>query len=609
MGVNMALFPKIRGVRRHGVQILVDSLCWGIAIIVAIFLRYDLSWGLTDWTPVLISCISAAVLQFGIGWSLGLYRGRYPYGSFDEIKALITLVITAGMLLFLAVMMIPGTTGIPRSATIIAIPIAFSLMGAVRYLVRLSAERNNFPDASAQRTLVYGAGHLGENVTRAMLRDTSSPYIPVGLIDDDPRKQHLRLFGVPMMGRGSDLSAIAQATKAEAVILCVARAEADFLRELSDRADAAGLRLLVLPILSEILEGHTGLVDLRDVAIEDIIGRHPVDTEIESIADYIEGNVVLVTGAGGSIGSELCRQLAKFSPRQLLMLDRDESGLHGTQMSIAGHGLLDTDDVILVDIRDRESLTHIMTSRKPDVVFHAAALKHLPMLEQYPQEAWQTNVIGTLNVLQSARESGVKTFVNISTDKAADPTSILGHSKRLGEQLTSWFAQQTGAEYLSVRFGNVLGSRGSVLPTFVAQIEAGGPVTVTHPEVTRFFMTIPEACQLVIQAGAIGRPAEVLILDMGQPVKILDVAKRMIAKSRRQIEVRFTGLRDGEKLHEDLIGRGESDERPLHHLISHTMVDPVDPANLDIEHWLLKCGKPMSFLSYNYNEFRESNSR
>jgi dTDP-glucose 4,6-dehydratase len=286
----------------------------------------------------------------------------------------------------------------------------------------------------------------------------------------------------------------------------------------------------------------------------------------------------------------------RFSPAEVIMLDRDETGLQGTQISISGHGLLDTDEVVLADIRDEKTIEEIFLNRRPEVVFHAAALKHLPMLEQYPNEAWQTNVIGTLNVLRAARAAGVETFVNISTDKAANPTSVLGHSKRLGEKLTAWFAHDTQKAYLSVRFGNVIGSRGSMLPTFAAQIEAGGPLTLTHPDVTRYFMTIPEACQLVVQAGAIGRPGEVLILDMGEPVRIMDVAERMIAKSGREISISVTGLRQGEKLHEDLVGFGEADERPIHPKISHNGVPPLSPDDLVPSHWVMKNAQPTNEL-------------
>ena len=279
-------------------------------------------------------------------------------------------------------------------------------------------------------------------------------------------------------------------------------------------------------------------------------------------------------------------------------LDRDESGLHTTQISIFGHGLLDTKDAVLADIRDAESLQQVFRDRRPEVVFHAAALKHLPMLEQYPAEAWKTNVLGTLNVLNAAMDIGVERFVNVSTDKAADPTSVLGHSKRMAERLTAWAARQDAGSYVSVRFGNVLGSRGSMLPTFQAQIEKGGPVTVTHPDVTRYFMTIPEACELVVQAGAIGEDGQVMILDMGEPVRIMEVAERMIEMSGKDVEIVFTGLRHGEKLHEDLFSVNEQVESPLHPRITHAPVVPASPHVLAYEPWL-EAAKDKSALAAN----------
>jgi dTDP-glucose 4,6-dehydratase len=271
-----------------------------------------------------------------------------------------------------------------------------------------------------------------------------------------------------------------------------------------------------------------------------------------------------------------------------MMLDRDETALQEVQLTITGHGLLDSDEVLLSDIRDEDALGAIFANRRPQVVFHAAALKHLSMLEQYPDEAWKTNVLGTLNVLRASMQQGVETFVNISTDKAANPTSVLGHSKRVAEKLTAWAAEQSGRPYISVRFGNVLGSRGSMLPLFSSMIDAGGPLTITHPDVTRYFMTIPEACQLVVQAGGIGSPGEVLILDMGEPVRIIDVAHRMIEMSGKDIEIVYTGLRPGEKLHEVLVGEDESDERPIHPKIAHARIEPLAPERLNRIGWLLE---------------------
>lgn len=566
-------------------QYAVDAEAWIIAITFAVLFRFDFVGSRVDWLSVGIITLVAILMQAALGWLWALYRGRHQQGAFHEAQTLLATVLSVAGVLFLVNLLFISPAGLPRSTALVALPVAFVLMGGSRYLQRLVMERKARPRESAQRTLVYGAGQTGAYLVRRMLSDSTSPYIPVGLIDDDPHKRHLRLSNVPVLGSHADLKSIAEQTQAVALVLCIARADADFIRYVSDKADEAGLRMMVLPLLSEILQGGMKLGDLRDVAIEDIIGRHPVNTEVESIAGYIAGKRVLVTGAGGSIGSELCRQLSTFSPKELIMLDRDESGLHGVQMTVSGHGLLDSNDVVLADIRDSASILEIFERRRPEVVFHAAALKHLPMLEQYPEEAWKTNVIGTLNVLMAARSVEAETFVNISTDKAANPTSVLGHSKRVAERLTAWCAAETGEAYLSVRFGNVIGSRGSMLPTFIAQIEGGGPVTVTDPDVTRFFMTIPEACQLVIQAGAIGRPGEALILDMGHPVKILDVAKRMIAMSGRDVEIVFTGLREGEKLHEELLGVSETDERPFHAQVTHTSVPPLNASDLDHKRW------------------------
>lgn len=351
---------------------------------------------------------------------------------------------------------------------------------------------------------------------------------------------------------------------------------------MSALTEAAGLRFLVLPPVSEMVGGRVQLSDIREVDIEDMLGRHQVKTDMREIAGYLTGRCVLVTGAGGSIGSELARQVHKFGPKELVLLDRDESALHGVQLSIYGQGLLDTPDMVLCDIRDNEALDAIFQLHKPDVVFHAAALKHLPMLEQYPDEGWKTNVLGTLNVLRASLRHGCDRFVNISTDKAADPSCVLGRTKRLAERLTAWFGSRYEGAWISVRFGNVLGSRGSMLSTFTSQIASGGPVTVTHPEVTRFFMTIPEACELTIQAGAIGEPGEVLVLDMGEPVRILDVAERLVAQASKTIEIVFTGLRPGEKMHEVLFSGDEAGECKHHPLISHVQVPPLDPATLPV---------------------------
>lgn len=313
----------------------------------------------------------------------------------------------------------------------------------------------------------------------------------------------------------------------------------------------------------------------------DLLGRLEIDSDDRGIAAIVTGRRVLVTGAGGSIGSELCRQLHRFAPESLIMVDRDESALHAVELSIAGRALFESRDVVVADIRDRERMLEVFGEHRPHVVFHAAALKHLPLLELYPGEGWKTNVGGTRNVLDAAAAVEVERFVNVSTDKAADPTSVLGHTKKVAERLTAHAAHRTRLPYVSVRFGNVLGSRGSVLEAFRSQAARGGPLTVTHPEATRYFMLIEEAVHLVLQAATIGGAGEALILDMGTPVRIDDVARRIAAESTEPVEIVYTGLRPGEKLHERLVGADEVGQTRIHPLISHVAVTPLDPGRLD----------------------------
>lgn len=574
---------------RSFMRLNVDCAIWLGATMTAVILRYEFRFEEVNWLPIILLGMAAGLLHIVFGFCLGLYSGRYQYGSFVEVRSLTVAVVIETLILSLALILVvallPEPVKIPRSSVLIAFPLALLVMFGLRYVWRLQLERSRQPNGQASPTLVVGAGNAGELIVRSMMTDPDSALRPVGLLDDDPTKKRLQLHGVRVLGGTHDIAKVAMETGAEVLVLAIAKAEAPLLRKLTDAGVSAGLRILVLPMIQQLASNNMSVSDLRSINIEDLLGRHPVDTRIEDVAGYVTGKRVLVTGAGGSIGSELCRQLYRFGPKELIMLDRDETGLQHAQLGTVGHGLLDSKDVVLANIREADTVEKIFQDRLPEVVFHAAALKHLPMLEQYPDEAWKTNVLGTLNVVNAARSVGVETFVNISTDKAANPTSALGHSKRVAEKITSWAAEDTGLNYLSVRFGNVIGSRGSMLPTFRTLIEAGGPVTVTHPEATRYFMTIPEACQLVIQAGGIGRPGEVLILDMGEPVKILDVAKRMIAMSGKKVEIVFTGLREGEKLHEVLVGHSENLERPFHPKISHTRADSLSPDRLDKKEW------------------------
>lgn len=578
------LFPLRRSdaLLRQSAQAGVDGLAWATALAVAVWGRYDFVTARMQLGEIAAFALLAIVGQVAIGWALSLYRGRYSFGSFEEVSGVAATVgAVTGLLAVTRLALATGST-LPRSAPILAAPVALLLMIAGRYVLRLRRERGLRPGTHAQRVLVLGGGNAGAQLVRQMLIDPEGKYLPVGVLDDDPYKRNLRISGVPVLGARGDMAAAAARVDASTLILALPQADAALVREIDEIASACDLRMKVVPALNELIDGHVRVSDVRDVDESDLMGRRPIDTDVESIASYLTGRRVLVTGAGGSIGSELCRQIHNFAPAELIMLDRDESALHALQLSIHGHGLLDSDEMVLVDIRDAETVLRIFAERRPDVVFHAAALKHLPLLQQFPSEAYKTNVLGTLNVLEASARVGVAKFVNISTDKAANPCSILGYSKRIAERLTTWQATHTDGNYLSVRFGNVLGSRGSFLRSFHAQIEAGGPVTVTDPEVTRYFMTIPEACQLVVQAAAIGTAGETLVLDMGEPVQIADVARRLVAASGKNIDIVYTGLRAGEKMHEDLFGDGEIAQRSEHPLVSHVSVPSLSPSDITV---------------------------
>jgi FlaA1/EpsC-like NDP-sugar epimerase len=474
---------------------------------------------------------------------------------------------------------------LPLSVPMLAGPIACCAMIGGRAAWRIALERAIRPsEEKAERVIVFGAGDGGLQVVRAMLSSPNSPYLPVALLDDNRDLRNLRVKSVRVVGGRAWIKTAAERYNATKLVIAVPSAGAELVRDLVALADEAGLGTMILPPVAELFGSAVQLGDIRELTEADLLGRRELNTEVESIAGYLTGRRVLVTGAGGSIGSELCRQLQKFAPASVVMLDRDESALQGVQISIEGRGLLDSRDLVVASIRDRARLVEVFEEHRPEVVFHAAALKHLSLLEMHPEEGFKTNVLGTQNLLSVSAEFGVQTFVNISTDKAADSTSVLGRTKRLAEQLTAHAAIAHPGTFLSVRFGNVLGSRGSVIPLFRAQIERGGPVTVTHPEVTRFFMTIEEACQLVIQAGAASEASgEVLVLDMGEPVPIVDLARRLIAESDRKIDIQFTGLRPGEKLHEVLFGPDEEPRPSAHPLISRVTVPPLNPVAIGLQ--------------------------
>ncbi len=578
--LNVLLLPSSSKVRR-GLQVAADALLMAAAVWVAENLRYEFAIPRDEVANTAWFALGAAGVFVLFAAARGLYSGRWGYGTFDEVSGLVTAI----GLTTIAMSAIDLAFGrpVPLSVPFIASTIVVCLAAGVRYVWRLTYEHRLLPSGDVlQPIIVIGAGEAGNQIVTAMLRNPQGRYLPVALIDDNPQKRNLRIRSVRVSGTRDDLGEIASRHRAKIAVLAVPSASSSVIREFAELARKADVQLLVVPSVSELYGARVDPSQIRAVTHADLLGRGEVDTDVDSIAGYVTGKRVLVTGAGGSIGSELSRQLYRFAPSRLVLLDRDESALHAVQLSIEGRALLDSRNLVVADIRDVDRMAEVFEEHRPHVVFHAAALKHLPLLEMHPGEALKTNVWGTHTLVEAANATGVERFVNVSTDKAADPTSVLGYTKRLAERVTAKAAVGSDGVFLSVRFGNVLGSRGSVLKAFAAQIKAGGPVTVTDIDVTRYFMTVEEAVQLVIQAGAVGRPGEALVLDMGEPIRIDDVAKRLIAEADRPIEIVYTGLRDGEKLHEVLFGVGEVGESPCHPRISHVAVPTIDVGLLPV---------------------------
>jgi FlaA1/EpsC-like NDP-sugar epimerase len=557
-----------------------DAASWICGLLAAAWMTRDLAG--IPFTPFTLGRDIAVItlLSAAAGLLAGLYRGRYQRGSLDEVMGV--GMAACVMALFLAVISPRLISGQHAALQAVAGSTMFALLAMLgaRYMLFAVRQHGRRSVVAAVNVIVFGAGEAGSMLVWRLKREPHSAYRPVAILDDDPAKRRLRIQGIQVLGDRTRMAEVAVRTGATVLVIAIARASGTAIRDLTAQAESCGLIPKVVPSVTELLTGSARIEGVRDPRITDLLGRRPVQTDVAAVAGHFTGKRILVTGAGGSIGSELCRQLHRFSPAELLMLDRDESALHAIQLALHGRALLDSDETILADIRDPHRVSEVFEQFRPQIVFHAAALKHLPLLERYPAEAVKSNVFGTRNVLEAAAGCGVESFVNISTDKAADPVSVLGYSKRIAERLTAHMAGRATGCYLSVRFGNVLGSRGSVLTALSAQVAAGGPVTVTHPEVTRYFMTVDEAVQLVLQAAVIGTSGEVLVLDMGEPVRIADIARRLAAGAPHPVDIVFSGLRPGEKLAEDLLGQGEVDNRPHHPLIRHAQVTQLPPEHL-----------------------------
>jgi FlaA1/EpsC-like NDP-sugar epimerase len=541
----------------------------------ALALRLDLSVPRTYYLVLSVYTALALLVKIAVFYRFGLYNRFWRYASVGELVTITAAVLCAGVVvtaLFHGLRAIGildlDQASFPRSLPVLDTALTLLAVGGLRFSVRAAEHfRHRRQPGAARRVLIIGAGSSGSLLVRELRANPRAGLEPVGFIDDDPAKRHLRIFGLPVIGPHTRLAEIARKTQAQEALIAIPSASGKTIRQIIDACQRAGLPSRTLPGLTEIISGQVSVNHLRPVKIEDLLRRAPVKTDLTAVRAMLAGRRVLITGAGGSIGSELCRQIASCGPAEIIALGHGENSLFQLSQDMArvfktlpltrAH----TPQLVVADIRDRSRMAAVFQRFQPEVVFHAAAHKHVPLMESNIEDAVTSNVLGTRQVVELAEAHGVERFVLISSDKAVNPTSIMGVTKRIGELLVSEAAERCGRPFVSVRFGNVLGSRGSVLPAFHQQILQGGPLTLTHPDMQRYFMTIPEAVQLVLQSAVLGEPGCVYVLNMGQPVKLVDLAADLVRLSGlqvgRDIDFVFTGLRPGEKLVEELFGGAE----------------------------------------------------
>ena len=578
--------------RRTLGKFALDVLLWTSATPLAFFTRFDWATPPEMYPRIWIATAAMFVLKAAAEFGAGLHRQAWRRIAFRDLSA-VTRAIFAVLLLELALLFLEGGhLHVPRSVPLIDAFFGGVLLIGLRVLARFLQERRRgraVPAEAHRRVLVVGAGEAGALIVREMLRHPETGLEPIGFVDDDPNKLRQRIASVPVLGRLADLEDLIAEHRADEVLIAIPSQGGNLVRDVVRRTAQVRppVRHRIIPGVFEVLSGGVSVDRIRNVEVEDLLGRPPVKLDLSAIGSLIEGKTVLVTGAGGSIGSELVRQICRFHPGRLVFLGRGENSIYQLERELQR----DWPEVgyrsYIGDVRDRRRVDTVFSAEAPQVAFHAAAHKHVPLMEANAGEAILNNVVGTKNVAEAALASGTKHFVNISTDKAVNPSSIMGASKRMAEYLVHHVADRTrdGQVFVSVRFGNVLGSRGSVIPLFQEQIRNGGPVTVTHPDMKRYFMTIPEASQLVLQAVGLGRNGETYILDMGEPVKILDVARDLIRLSGFEpdvdIHVAVSGPRPGEKLFEELMTAGEREAVTSHQRIFVARRPQMDPAGLE----------------------------
>lgn len=541
--------------------VVADIASIAISVWLSFILRFDGSIP-SQYVPFIYRMMGLAIIFIiPVFYFQKLYSFSWSYVSANELISLFKATTISFIFLSVTIFIshyFPHFTNFPRSVIFISYVLVFLFCGAIRFSKRIylrTSSQNRMTENN--RTLIVGAGDAGEQILRSIISSSKSPYYPVGFVDDNPIKKGVVIHGLKVLGKISDILDIAKNNHIKQLVIALPSANSKKIKEAVELGKKAGIwKIKITPPLSEIIKGQVSFKSLKDVEVEDLLGREQVSLDTRQIETFIKNKSVLVTGAAGSIGSELSRQLAKFRPSHLILLDQDETGIFNISKELERNFSDLKIQRLVADVTDKEKIENIFKEFKPEIIFHAAAYKHVPLMEENADEAVKNNIFGTKNLAETAVEFFAEKFIFISTDKAVNPTSVMGATKRMGEIICQSF-NKNKTKFISVRFGNVLNSRGSVIPTFREQIKRGGPVEVTHPEMKRYFMLTSEACLLVLQSGVMGHGGEVFVLDMGEPVKILDLAKEMIRLSGlvldKDIAIVFTGIRSGEKLFEEML--------------------------------------------------------